>query len=147
MTMRMLFLPFSLAIKLHPTLSGLLQNSQCLFPLCTAGRRRRWHFRLWQLNGRILWSRRRNRRPPHRGQGRSGWIGMLKDPVMIGGAALEMSDDLRKVVLLEGRSVTLASNSHDAAGRASDVFPVAMGHRVGVCFPEKGLGQACQLSQ
>ncbi len=72
---------------------------------------------------------------------------MLKDPVMIGGAALEMSDDLRKVVLLEGRSAALASNTHNTAGRAPDVFPVAMGHRVGVRLPQKGLGQACQLSQ
>jgi hypothetical protein len=66
---------------------------------------------------------------------------MLKDPVIIGGAAFEMSDGLRKVVLLEGRSAALASNTHNTAGRAPDVFPVAMRHRVGVCLPQKGLGK------
>ena len=72
---------------------------------------------------------------------------MLKNPLKIRGPSFEMPDGLGKVVFFEWRCTAPASHAHDPAGRAANVFPVAMGHRVGVCLPEKRLGQACQLGQ
>jgi hypothetical protein len=51
---------------------------------------------------------------------------MLENPVVIGRAALEMSDDLREIVFPERRSPALASDSHDAAGRTPQILPVAV---------------------
>lgn len=50
-------------------------------------------------------------------------------------------------MLFEGPSTALASHTHDSAGRAADVFPVTMCHRVSICLAEERLGQARQLSE
>ena len=72
---------------------------------------------------------------------------MLKDPFVIGGAAIEMSNGLGKLMLFEGRRTALASNAHDAAGRTAEILPIAVGHRVHIYLPQKRLREASQLGQ
>ena len=72
---------------------------------------------------------------------------MLEDPIMIGGAALEMPDSKGKVVLLEWLREALASDPHDAACRRPKIFPFSRPHWIKINLAQEGFGQSREISQ
>ncbi len=72
---------------------------------------------------------------------------MLEDPIMIGGASLEMPDGRGKVMLPEWLREALVSDPHDAACRSPKIFPVSMCHWIEVDLAQEWFGQSRQVSQ
>ena len=72
---------------------------------------------------------------------------MLEDPFVIGGAAIEMSNGLRKLMHFEGLPAALASNTHDADVRTAKIVPIAVGYRIHINLPQKRLREPSQLRQ
>ena len=72
---------------------------------------------------------------------------MLEDPIMIGGASLEMPDNKGKVVLPEWLREALASDPHDAACRRLKIFPFSMPHRVKIDLAQERFWQSREISQ
>ena len=72
---------------------------------------------------------------------------MLKDPFVISGSPFEMTDHLRKIVLLERSTTAFTSNAHNAAGRTPQILPVPMRHGIGIGLAQIRFWQARQFGQ
>ena len=72
---------------------------------------------------------------------------MLEDPIMIGGASIEMPDSRGKVVLPEWLREALASDPHDAACRRPKIFPFSMPHWIKIDLAQEGFGQSRESNQ
>jgi len=72
---------------------------------------------------------------------------VLKNPIMIGSASLEMPDSRGKVVLPEWLCAALASNPHDPACRCPKILPFSMPHWIKIHLAQEGFGQSREISQ
>jgi len=72
---------------------------------------------------------------------------VLKNPITIGSAPLEMPDSKGKVALSKWFREALASDSHDAACRRPKIFPLAMPHWIKIDLAQEGFGQSREISQ
>ena len=72
---------------------------------------------------------------------------MLEDPIMIGGASLEMPDGRGEIVLPEWLCAALAPNTHDAACRRPKIFPFSVPHRIKIHLAQERFGQSREISQ
>ncbi len=61
---------------------------------------------------------------------------MLEDPVVVSGFPFEMTDDQRKLPLLDRLTPVLTPNPHDAARGSPHKFPFGMAHRVEIHLPK-----------
>ena len=72
---------------------------------------------------------------------------MLEDPIMIGGASLEMPDSSGEIVLPEWLCAALTPNTHDAACRRPKIFPFSMPHWIKIHLAQERFGQSREISQ